>query len=462
MKSKLKLKKSVTLFTLIFLSAGLLLSAPKKPGWVKKRPIIRGYYIGIGIAEKSKENQDHLRQAKNNALNELASEITINISSKITDKITIQSGLSESEFKSEIQSTTKSTLEDFELIDTWEDKKEYWVYYRLSISKYKEAKRLRLERAINLSKDLLRKAKREESGNNPASALIYYKQAFDPIRNHITETLKTDYEGSEIFLRNEIYVSLQSLLGKIELKPEKGALSAKVGKPLNEPYLIHAVYRDDNGVEHNAFNLPLKLSFIRGSGDMIEQLFTDANGVAKGSVSKITSTDRLQIIKSEIDLLIPADNDTASSRIVSKILRSLSIPGPNVILNVSGLSVFLESSELNLGKPLEIQSITAKFKNWLTGRGFTFVDEISEADLAVRFKVETREGNTTYGQFVAYADMEISVIDLTSGEESYSNALSNVKGIQLNYEKAGLKALENTFKKMSETILPEFITTVQR
>ena len=52
MKSKIKLKKSVTLFTLIFLSAGLLLSAPKKPGWVKKRPIIRGYYIGIGIAER--------------------------------------------------------------------------------------------------------------------------------------------------------------------------------------------------------------------------------------------------------------------------------------------------------------------------------------------------------------------------------------------------------------------------
>ena len=461
MKSEFKLKKSVALLALIFLSAGLLYSAPKKPGWVKKRPNIKGYYIGIGIAEKAKENKDYLRQAKNNALNELASEITINISSKIMDKITIQSGLSESEFRSEIQSTTKSSLENFEHVDTWENKTEYWVYYRLSKSKYEEGKRLKLEKAMNLSKDLFSKAKREETGNNPSSALNYYKQAFNPIRNYMTEALKTDFEGSEIFLSNEIYTSLQSLIGRIEIKPERSTLPAKVGRPLKEGYLIHAIYTDDNGAEHDAFNLPLKLSFLRGSGDMVEQVYTDARGVAKVTVSKITSTDKIQIIKSVLDLMIPAENDT-SSRIIIKLLSSLSIPGANVILNVSGMTVFLESSEVNLGKPLEIKSITAKFKNWLTGRGFTFVDEMGEADLAIRFTVETREGNTIYGQFVAYADMEFSAIDLSSGEESYSNALTNVKGIQLDFEKAGLKALDNTFEKMSERILPEFIATVQR
>ena len=461
MKSEINLRNSAVLIALIFFSAGLLISAPKKPEWVKKRPIIKGYYIGIGISEKSKENKDYLRRAKDSALNELASEITINISSKIMDKITIQSGLSESEFRSEIRSTTKSTLEEFELVDTWENKNEYWVYYRLSKSKYEKRKRLRLERAVNLSKDLFSKAKREEKANNPSSALNYYKQAFDQIRKFMTEALKTDYEGSEIFLRNEIYTSLQSLIGKIKIKPERGTLPAKVGRPLKEPYLIHAVYTDDNGTEHDAFGLPIKLSFIRGSGDIVERVYTDADGNAKGLVSKITSTDKIQIIKSELDLLIPAENDT-SSRIVTRLLGSLSIPSANVILNVSGLSVFLESSEKNFGKSLKIQSTTAKFKNWLTGRGFTFVDEMGEADLAIRFTVETRQGNTVYGQFVAYADMEISAIDLSSGEESYSNALSNVKGIQLNYEKAGLKALENTFEKMSESILPEFITTVQR
>ena len=83
MKSEFKLKNSIALVALIFLSAGLLYSAPKKPGWVKKRPNIKGYYIGIGIAEKTKGYKDYLRQAKNNALNELASEITINISSLV-------------------------------------------------------------------------------------------------------------------------------------------------------------------------------------------------------------------------------------------------------------------------------------------------------------------------------------------------------------------------------------------
>ena len=130
-------------------------------------------------------------------------------------------------------------------------------------------------------------------------------------------------------------------------------------------------------------------------------------------------------------------------------------------LSVSGLSIFLESDEINLGNSVEIKSITAKFKKWLLDKGFTFVDEIGEADLSMRLTVETRKGDEIYGQFIAYADMEVSAIDLKSGKEIYSNSLSNVKGIQLNYEKAGLKALEKSFEKMSESILPQFITAIQ-
>ncbi len=63
---------------------------------------------------------------------------------------------------------------------------------------------------------------------------------------------------------------------------------------------------------------------------------------------------------------------------------------------------------------------------------------------------------------VAYVDLELSAIDLTSGDEVYSDAMSNVKGIQLNYEKAGLKALENAYAKMAESLLPELITNLQR
>ena len=461
MKRRILFGKFFALTALLIFSISVTAAAPKKPDWVKKRPVIKGYYIGIGIAEKAGKNRDYFRRAKDYALNDLASEITINISSEIIDVITIQSGMSESEFRSEIQSTTEANLVEFELIDTWENDREYWVYYRLSKSMYEERKRLKLEKAISLSKDLLSKGKAEENVYNIANGLNYYINAFNPIQNHIAEPLLTEYEGRKIFMRNEIYTSLQSLIGKIDLKGEKNKRSTKVGKPLQEPVIIHAVYSDRNGKERKVSNLPIRFSFIRGSGTILERTLTDSRGVASVRVAKITSTDKIQIIKAELDLLSSVDNE-AESRVIRDILQNLSVPSVNLILNVTGLSVFFESRESNLGEALKIQSLTPKIKNWLTDKGLTFTDDIGEADLAIKFSVETREGNVIYGQYVAYADLEISAIDVSSGDEVYSDGLTNIKGIHLNYEKAGLKALENAYKKISENVLPEFLITVWR
>jgi len=87
---------------------------------------------------------------------------------------------------------------------------------------------------------------------------------------------------------------------------------------------------------------------------------------------------------------------------------------------------------------------------------------MGEADLVIQITAESRKGNVFSDLYVAYVDLELSAIDLTSGDEVYSNALSNVKGIQRNYEKAGLKALENAYARMAENLLPELITNVQR
>ena len=453
--------KSAKVTTVILVFAVVFASGGEKPEWVNKPPIKRGYYIGIGFAEKTGDNKDHVRQAKNSALNELASEITINISSEIIDVISVQSGLSKNEFRSEIQSTTKANLEGFELIDDWEDDKEYWVYYRLSKAAYEKGKRLKVEKAMSLSKNLFDKAKTKERENKPADGLIFYKQAFYPIRDFITEPLLTDYEGSKIFLRNEIYSSLQSLISRIELRTDGGRRNAKVGKPLKEPLEIQAIYTDEEGVEYDINNLPVKFSFLRGSGSMVDRANTDSRGIAKINLAKVTSTDRLQIIKAELDLLGSVEIDS-SSRVVSSILSNLTVPSVNVILNVEGLSVYFDSREKNLGENLSVQLITPKIKNLLSDKGFTFVDDMGQADLVIQFTAESRRGNVISDLYIAYVDLELSAIDLTSGDEVYSNALSNVKGIQLNYEKAGLKALENAYARMAENLLPELITNIQR
>jgi len=133
-----------------------------------------------------------------------------------------------------------------------------------------------------------------------------------------------------------------------------------------------------------------------------------------------------------------------------------------VILNITGLTVYLQSSEKNLGKPLDVLSITPRIKNWLSQRGFTFVDDIGKADFMIELAAASRQGSKMYGQYAAYVDLEITAIDLTTGDELFSDAMTNIKGIQLNYDKAGMEAFDNTFDKLKEELLPKFVNSIQK
>ena len=54
----IKLFKGIIVF---FIFTVVPSSGEKKPEWVKKRPIIQTYYIGIAVAEKTKEKTDYPR-----------------------------------------------------------------------------------------------------------------------------------------------------------------------------------------------------------------------------------------------------------------------------------------------------------------------------------------------------------------------------------------------------------------
>ncbi|MCK4654904.1 MAG: LPP20 family lipoprotein, partial [Candidatus Cloacimonetes bacterium] len=225
------MKSKIRLFVLVCLIFQFnLLLAKKVPDWVKNRPLSKEYYIGIGYAPKVKRSKDHIEIAKSEALKNLASEITINISGEVISSIMEKSGVLEEELKSQIRSTTQAELEGYELVDTWQNKKEYWVYYRLYRMMYKKLKQEKIDKAMNLALDLFKEAKSNEEKKNIEKALLYFLQALNPIEKYITETLETTFKGTTIYLNNEIYFSIQNLLSNIELKPLNPNMNAKINK----------------------------------------------------------------------------------------------------------------------------------------------------------------------------------------------------------------------------------------
>lgn len=137
--------------------------------------------------------------------------------------------------------------------------------------------------------------------------------------------------------------------------------------------------------------------------------------------------------------------------------NNLPLPSTRFILNVTGPTVYIEASESNLGRKVDIPYIEPVLKNALTEYGFTFTDAMSEADIMIELKAGAKRGSEMYAMFTSYANLTISVVDLVHGDEVYKNSLQDVKGIQLNYQRAGVKALENAASKVKESILPDLI-----
>ena len=428
--------------------------AKRVPDWVKQKPVNSGYYIGIG--EASKSEPDYRNVSKNNALSDLASEIMVNISSEFIHRLTEKSGMVEEDVRKQVRSSTKANIEGYELVDVWEDNESYWSYYRLSKARYAANKQAKIDKATGLSLDMLKKGASSEKSGKISNALSYYIQALNPLNDVITEPLQVQYNGHDVFLFNEIFSSIQNVLSNIELKAVNSSIEATVGQPVKAPLQVKAVYLSSNTP---IANLKLRYSFTRGSGDLQNSATTNSSGIAQARLAKVTSTDKIQMIKVSPDF--SAYLNSSVSPIISNSLKNMTLPETKFILKVSGMAVYLIVEETHLNNDAGILYVEPKVKNILADQGFSFVNDMSKAAIVMELKAVARKGGEYHGMFTTYVDLNISVLDMDSGVEIYKNSITDIKGIQLDYNKAAVKAFENAAKKVKE-ILPGVIAKIQK
>ena len=446
--------KRLLMMSLILLMF-LPLPARQKPDWVKERPIENEYYIGIGSARKEKGSNDHIQLAKDDALKNLASEIEITISSEVVSSVIEKSGILEDELRARIVSTTQAELEDYKLVDTWEDKKTYWIYYRLARDTYKLNRMKKIEKATALSLDLYEKAKESRSEGDITKSMTFYLQALKPSESYLTEPLLVEYEGMEIYLSNQIYAELQELVTSLSINSPGFKIDAKVGKPLKDKNAYFSCSFNAVGSEIPVSNMPIKFEFLKGGGDLVKNGRTGSLGEpCKLTISKITSTEKMQIVKAtiNIDALVEADSN---SFIYSNIINTLPLPDENMILVISGITIFVEANELNLGTEEKIKHAEPLLKEKLAELGYSFTEDISSADIHIQLDASTTEGSFMYEMYSVFADANLSVTDMSSGQEIYKTSLSKVKGIDLDQIKAGRKALDKVGRDLAEEVVPE-------
>jgi hypothetical protein len=429
--------------------------AGPKPAWLVQQPVDPNFYIGIGSASKSQYGTEAMKSAQDLALADLASQITVKITSDIVTTLIQKGTITEEDYLATARSEAMAELEGHELVDTWQDATYHYAYYRLSKAKYAAIQARKRQAALLLSADFLEKATSATAMNQVSQSFNLLVQAFIPLLPYLNEALAFTLDGQNVILSNEVNSRLHDLLSGINLTPSKSNLTTKLGQPIREKLTVTA-----KGSDHQLLaDLPLKVRFKRGAGEVLQTLATGPDGIAVLEVSTITSPLKLQVLEISVDMKRLTGG--IESPVLTGILKSIPPASTRIVLDVVHPTIYLESNELYDGRTLTQLQVEPRIKNHFMGQGFNFVDNPQDSDWHMTLHATAIRGTEYSGMFTCFADVSLNVIDRKSGQEVYKNSLSRVKGIDLNYTAAANKAFNSAADEMIVDILPQILESMK-
>lgn len=459
------MKTTIVRYTLLLLILALLASAcgkekkvtatntpAERPAWIDQRPVNNGYYIGIGSSSKTSQPLDYQAIAKKNAMADLTSEIKVRVQgSTFLNSLEVNKNFSE-EFISNITTTSDEKIEDFEVAGVYETKTDFWIYYRLSKAEYQSQKMRAKQSAMSMANDYFVRGQEAEGRNDLRVAMDQYFHGLFALREYWDEenTFLTD-KGS-VYLDHELYSRIQSIVTGIQLSaPERVDINAQ--NDFTEKVAVKAMYKGQpvSGVVVN-------YRYPREKFSRIKTVATDAAGLATIDVENIDTAAPNKSLNLEIDIesWLPNDLDVYTEK---GLMKSVTTDKKVVPINFTTPSFFVKSNEKMYGTPTEAV-LQKKAQAALIGKGLRITANEKSADYILELRAETTNGQATQGFFVAFLNLQTTVIKVTSGEAVFQDVQSEIKGVQLSQAAAGTDAYKKGESKLEEQIVPAMIKAI--
>lgn len=429
-------------------------TAPEAPAWVTSHPVSSSDYIGVGVAAKSRP--DYLETAKKNALNDLASEISVTVEGNSLLYTLDRKYQFDEEFTSTISTRTSERLEGYELVDSYENAGEYWIYYRLGKAEHARIKAERKQKAIDQATDLYGRSRTSLEQGDLRTAFDLDLRALIAMKEYWGENDQVLVDGHPVPLANELFNDLQHMVGGVRLAvlPERCALDW--ANRFKRELLITATYAA-NG--RSLGQLPLRIEFAGRSGPVAENRNTDGEGRARTTIQGVSLDGPASdvLVRLDVQALVSKDLDLAFTK---PLMGSLNVPEAHVPIDRTMPKVFFEGSERNLGRSMDGASLSMALKEAMTAKGFRAVGRAGDADLLVEVNADTREMGESNGFFTVALDQSVKVSDRRTGEVIHQRGKQGLKGIQLSYEKAGMDAYKKAANELRDELFPALINTL--
>ncbi|MCG8582214.1 MAG: LPP20 family lipoprotein [Bacteroidales bacterium] len=461
------MKKRTNIALIVFLASLLLpfnVEAKKKPAWVKQRPNDPTYYIGIAMVPKQGSAVEYRQAARGAALKQMSSEIKVNISSNsVLRKIETDYQYKES-YESKLQASVEQTLEGYEVL-TWENRKEYWVMTRLSKEKYARARQMKLDKAKMMAGSYLADAQKAIDNYDAYSALNYLAKGAISLKNHLEEDLTYKTVDGTYNVGTRIFGTIQDVFRRIELEPVQSNYQIQFSKKLEVPIGVNASFVGRNGEKRPLQGFPLKYQFTKGEGTLSSQSKTNMDGYTSVSITRLISKRKMQEITASFDFSNIAETETDEEvmRLLQIFFPQKQMPTVGIVIEVLKSKAYLISEEKVFGDLDDKGAFTGMLKTELNENFFTFTNNMDEADFVVKIASNFVSGDERKGQgysvFTVFADFTISIKDLTSKTEIFTDNLTGIRGMRPGNFEYALKdsriKLITEFKKKIEPRLEQ-------
>lgn len=430
------------------------ISSKKSPEWVSRRPISSSYYLGIGVTSILKNPTDYASIAKNNALNDLASEIEVKINSNSVLYNLEQNNKYREDYLSTTRLKSELQLESFEAVDSWQNKENYYIYYRLLKSDYEAMMARKRAEASNKAANFINNAYAAKANQDYSLALNNFMQALLVVKDFAGDALevslddKTDYFSS--LLNNEV----STLLADIEITIAEDILKFDfVNK--EEP----AGFYVTSGLGKMLKGIPLE---IKQTNTFSQKLQTQSNNigfvslsVADLKISKPTGNLELKVLMEEM----LAEN-LRKDVLVKSYLKNFKSLNQTIGYQVDYPSLFIETSENNYGKLMGTSYFKSALQQSASEMGFPVSSNKNAAEVWVKIDTDTQEGSVNFDLFTAFLNGKATFYKANTENILYTYPINKQKGVGLNYQAAGINAYEKGTEKIKLEVLKGFVDSM--
>jgi len=333
------------------------------------------------------------------------------------------------------------------LVDSWENEQQYWVYYSLSKSKYKEIKQQRIDKALEASKSEFLKARDFQADGNFPESMRFYMKSLDDVKDFLGDDLKTEIDGQQQNFSSLLISEMIRMIPHLKIVINQNLRFIRGVGHDNETIELTAFY--DGQIPVKGVNIKAEFSYAPGKST---QNITDANGKIRIKNENFDTRKKEEYLSASvnIDRLI---KESSTDQMIRKLLESIKLPVYVFPIEIISPKFYLVANEKNLGNDLAGSTLIRAFRGFFEKDGFEIVDNEINADYILRAEASTEKENEVNGKFSASLNAAFT-LENRQGNIVYSEKLTGISGLGNNYQNAGEDAYRSLESKIRINIYP--------